>query len=33
MSMLILAAVLEMSELEHISNYGWIVSRKFWEWN
>jgi hypothetical protein len=33
MSMLILAAVLEIAEIEHINQFGWIVSRKFWEWN
>lgn len=33
MSMLILNAVIEMSEIDHINQFGWIVSRKFWEWN
>lgn len=30
MSILVLTAILEMSEFEHIARCGWIVSRKFW---
>lgn len=30
MSMLVLNAVLEIAEFEHINQFGWIVSRKFW---
>lgn len=33
MSMLFLDAVIEIAELDHIQQFGWIVSRKFWVWN